>query len=102
MGEWLTNLESKERMAERVAEAEQAVKSAPDQWARKAAEARLYRERFIQADVAKALADITMRNAGRISIGPPHATQDRTSDEIAAQGIVGIYKQGEGDGEHHA
>jgi hypothetical protein len=102
MGEWVTNLESKEHMALRVSTAEEAVKSAPDQWARKAAEARLYRERYIQADVAKAMADITMRNGGRVSIGPPHPTQDRTSEQIAADGIIGIYKQGAGDGEHEA
>lgn len=84
---WLTNLESLERMERELEEATATGNKSAIALAK-----------FKLADVKRAMALIEMENGGRISIGPPKGTIHRTAEAIAADGIIGIYRQGAGDG----
>lgn len=85
-------------MAKAVDEAKTAVALAKTGDEKRQAEALLHTARFKQADVARTLAKIRMEQNGRITIGQPMATEFRTSEAIAADGIIGIYKEGAGTG----
>ena len=95
---WVTNLESAETMAKAVEDATSAVRQAKTPEEKRQAEALLHIARYKRADVARTLAKITMENQGRVTIGEPMATEWRSREEIAAQGIVGIYREGAGTG----
>lgn len=98
LSRWITNLESEARMAEEVTRAESAVKSADNSQAKRQAEASLYIARYRQADVLKTMRQIELETQGRYSIGEPMATEFKTQEAIASEGIIGIYQQGAGDG----
>ena len=95
---WISNLESMESMAKAVEDAAAALKASSTPAERRQASALLNIAKFKQADVARTLAQLRMEYNGRITIGSPMATEWRTSDEIAADGIVGIYREGAGTG----
>lgn len=94
---WITNLESEEALAAEVAKAQIALRTATGADIREAA-ALLHIAKYKQADVARSMRQIEMETNGRFAIGKPMATEFKTQDEISAQGIVGIYRQGAGDG----
>ena len=95
---WITNLESIAHLEGVVEEARLMVSAATNPTEKRTAEAALARAKFILADVKLTMANIDRETGGRFAIGEPMATEWRTKDEIAAQGIVGIYRQGAGDG----
>ena len=97
---WITNLESVGSLVEAVTKAEQALKAAEQSKSddSRVAQSILDVAQFKLADVKRAMAAIEIETQGRFSIGEPQATQWRTAEEIAAQGIIGIYRQGAGDG----
>lgn len=85
-------------MAAKVAEAEQALRAADTPEANRQAKAVLHIAKYKQADVSKAMRQIEMETSGRFTLGEPMATEFRTREEIAAQNIIGVYREGAGDG----
>lgn len=102
MTRWITNLESADHLVAQVAKAEAALDAAAPGEERRQASAMLEVAKFRQADAARTLRQIQIENGGRIDIGEPMGTQWRTAEEIAKDGIVGIYRQGAGDGPQEA
>lgn len=94
---WISNLESPESMADAVKRAASAVAIAQTPEEKRMAERLLATAKFKQADVAKTMKQIQMEHP-RHSIGEPAATLWRTKEEIAADGIIGIYREGAGTG----
>jgi hypothetical protein len=92
---WLTNLEDVNVLKQAVYEAKRAVNASPGD---KATEHALYVAQYKLADVTRSLEQIRMETHGRFTIGEPMATESRTEKEIAADGIVGIYREGVGTG----
>lgn len=92
---WITNLESEAHLAGQVAAAKRALDAAPHD---KALQAAHHVAKYRQADVAKTMRQIEMETQGRFNIGAPMETQFRKAEEIAADGIIGIYREGAGDG----
>lgn len=84
-------------MAEAVAAAQSAFDNALPNQKREAA-ALLQIARFKQSDVAKTMRQIEMETNGRFTIGRPMATEFKTQEAIEADGIIGIYRMGAGDG----
>jgi hypothetical protein len=99
MSRWITNLESTERLQADVKNAEFALKQAKDSGEGvKQATHMLSLAKFRLADNRKTMREIENENAGRISVGPPMGTPYKTAEDIAKDGIIGIYRQGAGDG----
>lgn len=97
LNRWLTNLESEESMAKAVEDATAAVKQAQTPGEKRQAEALLQIAKYKQADVARTLAKIRMEHNGKVSIGNPLRTEWKTAEQIAADGIVGLYLEGAGN-----
>lgn len=98
LSRWISNLEAEETMAKAVAAAKVKLTDAKTPEERRAAEAELAKARFKQADVARTMRAIELETKGRFTIGEPMPTEWRTAEEIAAQGIIGVYREGAGDG----
>ena len=96
MGMWVTNLESTEALQSLLDNA-LALQRAQDGHTARAA---VSRAKFLLADNKRALAALNQSH-GPISFGEPMATPFRTADEIAADGIIGVYKQGAGSPDHN-
>lgn len=96
---WITNLESTAALETAVRNAEVALKVAKDtgEGVRQAT-AMLSVAKYKLADNKKTMHEISRENGDRIAIGEPRATPYKTAEAIAAEGIVGIYRQGAGDG----
>ena len=89
---WITNLESEPSMAAATTAALKAWQRDPTP-ANKAA---LATARYRQADVSRTMRQIEMETGGRFTVGEPLETAQRTSAQIAADGIVGLYREGAG------
>jgi len=99
MGHWITNLESIAKLESDVKNAECALKVAKDTGGNvKQAQSMLSIAKYKLADVKNTYRQIEQDNNGRISIGEPLSTPYKSAEDIAKDGIVGIYRQGAGDG----
>lgn len=94
MSLWITNLNSIESMEAKVKEAEAALDASQPGPERRMAARSLEIAKLRLADVKRTFKLIELEHGGKITIKEPHATPQRTSEQIAAQGIVGIYLQG--------
>jgi|TARA_R110000787_G_scaffold153310_1_gene267176 hypothetical protein len=94
---WITNLESKEALASSVEFIEGRVAKATPETL-KSVQHELHVAKYKQADVLRTYEQINLETAGRFTIGEPKATPARTSADIAARGIVGIFREGAGTG----
>lgn len=95
---WVTNLESREHLAAQVARAEDAVRQAGDGPERRQAKALLETARYKQRDVENTYRKIADETKQRFTFGQPRETPWRKAEEIAADGIIGIYMEGAGTG----
>lgn len=95
---WITNLESEHHLAGLVAKAEQELKDTKAAGKNtRFAQVNLERAKFYQRDVQNTWNKIRQEYPG-CSIGVPRETAWKTSQQIAADGIVGIYRPGVGTG----
>ncbi len=95
MSRWITNLESVEVLQQQLEAAEHVALSSPDdKEARAMVAVATYRLRDVQNTLRKIAQDEPL-----FTIGAPLETPYRTASEIAADGIVGIYKPGAGSEE---
>jgi len=99
MGKWITNLESIAKLESDLKNAECALKVAKDtNGDTKQAQAMVSIAKYKLADVKNTYRQITQDHGDRISLGEPLATPYKSAEDIAKEGIIGIYRQGAGDG----
>lgn len=98
MTRWITNLESEETLQRAVDTAQAALAAAPAGHERRQAQAMLEVTQFRLRDRNNTFRKIVDEHGGRVSVGEPHPTPWKTTEAIAADGIIGIYLQGAGDG----
>ncbi len=88
---WITNLESVTVLEQRLYDAKQRAASEPTAENKGAVDM----AKYLLADVRRTYAQIEKEHPG-YGVAEPMATEQRTAAEIAADGIVGLYRTGAG------
>ena len=96
---WVTNLESTAALETDVRNAEAILNAAEATGdGVKQAKAMVSIAKYKLADNKKTMDEIKREYGGRIALGEPRATPYKAAEDIAKEGIIGIYRQGAGDG----